>query len=350
MRIEQLTFTRFIAAISIVVFHYGKGVALFYNEYTSFIFEQANVGVSYFFVLSGFVMIIAYREQFEISFFEFIKNRIARIYPVYLLAILLILSINFFQNINKFDLVLNLFMLQSWVSNKALTLNFTGWSLSVELFFYVSFPFLFNFFYSKKHLKSITVWIISFFLISQIVFYLINNEVFELIYLNIKDIRYYPLMHFNEFLVGNLAALYYLEKLEGCKKHYNFFVFMTLIFLIALLKYPFGLNYHNGLLAIVFVPMILFMSLSNNLFTKTISKNIFVFLGEISFSIYILQAPVWIILSDYRMNKYFNLNKEIHFTESFFIRLLVLILLSSVSFMFFEKPLRNRIKRIRTTY
>ena len=150
MRIEQLNFTRFIAAISIVIYHYGKEVSIFYNDYTSFIFRQANVGVSYFFILSGFIMIIAYGTREKINFLKYLNNRFARIYPVYLLAILLILGIKLFKNIDKIDLILNLSMLQSWIHNKALTLNYPGWSLSVELFFYLTFPLLFNYFYSKK--------------------------------------------------------------------------------------------------------------------------------------------------------------------------------------------------------
>jgi peptidoglycan/LPS O-acetylase OafA/YrhL len=154
IRIEQLTFTRFLAAISIVIFHYGKESSLFNNENVSFMFEQANVGVSYFFILSGFVMIIAYIDKENIDFFEYVKNRLARIYPVYFLAIILILVIRFFAGVNLVDLILNALMLQAWVPEKALTINFPGWSLSVELFFYILFPFLFNFFYKIKSLKK----------------------------------------------------------------------------------------------------------------------------------------------------------------------------------------------------
>ena len=159
MRIEQLTFTRFIAAISIVIFHYGKGSYLFNNEYISFIFQQANIGVSYFFILSGFVMIIAYGNRENVNFLEYIKNRLARIYPVYLLAIFLVIIINLFKNLNILDLLLNLIMIQSWVHQKALTMNFPGWSLSVEMFFYISFPFLANRIYSNQNLKFNAIWI-----------------------------------------------------------------------------------------------------------------------------------------------------------------------------------------------
>ncbi|MCI2228844.1 acyltransferase [Polaribacter sp. MSW13] len=344
MRIEQLTFTRFVAAISIVIFHYGSGSFLFNNEYVSFIFKQANVGVSYFFVLSGFVMIIAYGNRKKIKFLEYIKNRLARIYPVYFLAILLILVVNLFRNIDEYNLFLNLFMIQSWISEKALTINVPGWSLSVELFFYVSFPFLFNHFYLKKSLKNLTIWILSFWIISQILYHLIINGNIKLSYYNIRDIRYYPLMHFNEFLVGNLTGLFFIKKIKNNIRDYSIPIILTLITLITLLKFTFGLNYHNGLLLIVFVPLIILISLSNDKFTQIISRKSFVFLGEISFGIYILQAPVWLIFSDYRMDKYLGLNKEVDFTESFIIRIIILIILSSLSYLFFEKPIRNKIK------
>lgn len=344
MRIEQLNFTRFIAAISIVIYHYGKEVSIFYNDYTSFIFRQANVGVSYFFILSGFIMIIAYGTREKINFLKYLNNRFARIYPVYLLAILLILGIKLFKNIDKIDLILNLSMLQSWIHNKALTLNYPGWSLSVELFFYLTFPLLFNYFYSKKKLKHISVWIVLFFILSQTIYHLIINGFIELPYYSIVDIYYHPLMHFNEFLIGNLAGLYFIKKLKSKQKNYIVPILLTIIILIILLKFPLGLSYHNGLFSIVFVPFIILLSLSNDKLTKLFSKNIFVFLGEISFGIYILQAPVWTIFSDYRMDKFFFLNKESDFTESFFMRTLILILLSAFSYLFFEKPIRNKIK------
>ena len=62
----------------------------FNTEIISTIFKHATVGVSYFFILSGFVMIIAYGRKAEINKADYFKNRVARIYPVYLLAIILL--------------------------------------------------------------------------------------------------------------------------------------------------------------------------------------------------------------------------------------------------------------------
>lgn len=109
-----------------------------------------------------------------------------------------------------------------------------------------------------------------------------------------------------------------------------------------------GFKFHNGFLAILFVPLILYLSLSKDIITKAISSNKFIFLGEISFSIYILQNPVWTIFSDRRMEKYFGLHREFDFTSSFIIRLFILILLSSLIYVYFERPLRDKIKNLQS--
>lgn len=345
MRIEQLTFTRFVAAISIVIFHYGQNSILFNNQYVSFVFKQANVGVSYFFILSGFVMIVAYQNENKINFAEFIKNRLARIYPVYILAIFIILGIKIFSDINFKDLLLNILMIQSWVPGKALTINNPGWSLSVELFFYSIFPFLVNKVYRKQKLNNITIWIVLFWIISQILFQLITRNSIKVPYYEIKDVLYNPIMHLNEFLVGNLTGLFFIRKLGSKQNNYTPVIVLIIVTLLVLLKFPIGLNFHNGFLCLLFVPLILLISLSNDKITKAFTTSNFVFLGEISFGIYILQAPVWTIFSDYRLEKYFSIHKESDSTISFLIRLIILIICSSLSYRYFEKPLRNKLKK-----
>lgn len=345
LKIQQLTFTRFIAAISIVIFHYGTKSPFFSNEDISFLFKQANIGVSYFFILSGFVMIIAYGNSGNINFTNYLKNRLARIYPIYLLALFLVIIFSLsFSNINISDFLLYIFMLQAWIPEKALIINFPSWSLSVELFFYVTFPFLINRLYSKQPLKITAIWIILFWLVSQVLLHLIIYKSLDIDLYSIQDIFYHPLMHFNEFLIGNLTGLFFIEKLKEKKKNYLPAILITLTLLILLLKFPIGLNFHNGLLAVIFVPLILFISLSNDKVTKIFARKEFVFLGEISFGIYILQVPIWAIFSNYRMQKYLGLNKELDFTASFFIRLAVLIVASIFNYLYFEKPMRNLIK------
>lgn len=348
MRIEQLTFTRFIAAISIVIYHYGKGSFLFDNEMVSFIFQQANIGVSYFFILSGFVMIIAYHNNKKIFFFDYIKNRFARVYPVYLLAILLTLFIYMFKGLESIDLFLNIVMLQAWVPGKALTVNFPGWSLSVELFFYISFPILFNYFYKNGYKKNVSFFIVFFWVFSQLLFQiLLKNNSLIVSPFSKSDVYYSPILHFNEFLIGNLAGLFFIEKLQNKRGNYSFFIILLILLLIVLFKFPFGLEYHNGLLSILFVPLIFLVSLNKDKLNDILNRKALIFLGEISFGIYILQRPVWKLLATHLLEKYLRLDKVEDFTLIFFIRFSFLIFIASLSYIYFETPIRNWIKKIK---
>jgi len=207
MRIEQLTFTRFLAAISIVIFHFGQGVFPFNH---SFIFSKANIGVSYFFILSGFVMIVAYGDRNEVNVFEYLKSRIARIYPNYIFAILLMGVYFIFANTNIDDLglLLNLFMIQAWIPDKALSFNAPGWSLSIEFFFYLLFPWLFNRFYSKVNSQRIGIFIISIWIVSQVVTNLLTIRIREEHSPTFFNFLYYfPIIHLNEFLLVNMAGI-----------------------------------------------------------------------------------------------------------------------------------------------
>jgi peptidoglycan/LPS O-acetylase OafA/YrhL len=349
LRIEQLTFTRFIAAIAIVIFHYGKDSWLFNNEHVLFIFRNANLGVSYFFILSGFVMIIAYGYKSRVSFIDFIKNRVARIYPVYILAILLLLANNHFAFPNKGDLLLNCLMLQAWVPGKALTINYPGWSLSVELFFYILFPISYNRIYSKLNFKTLATLIISFWVMSQIVFHLlVVFHVINISFYSDLDIHYNPLMHLNQFLAGNLAGLYFLKFLVNKQGNYTIPIVSLLATLLVILKYSNSIpDYHNGLLCVIFVPLIIFIALNKSMLTGFFSKPFFIFLGEISFGIYILQYSIWNILSDHRMLKFLKIDPATNTTVCFFVRLLILIAFAAISYLIFEKPLRNLIKGLK---
>tara|TARA_R110000751_G_scaffold28245_2_gene73851 strand:- start:1720 stop:2484 length:765 start_codon:yes stop_codon:yes gene_type:complete len=244
MRLEQLTFTRFLAAISIVIFHYGRNIFPFNLDTVNFLFKQANIAVTYFFILSGFVIVIAYGNKEKVTFGNYIKRRFARIYPVYGLAIVILLAyyLSLGKTIDYKGLFLNISMLQSWTPGYALSFNSPGWSLSIELFFYISFPFLFNHFYKKHPLKKLILPIFIFFFASQLsLHFLIHSNIYQGFPSKSHDFVYYfPLMHFNEFLIGNLAGLFFLK---GFKiKNYDLHIIGLIILLITLLKTNTGIS------------------------------------------------------------------------------------------------------------
>lgn len=348
MRIEQLTFTRFIAAISIVIFHYGKQIFPFDLPYAETIFSQANVGVSYFFILSGFVMIIAYGSKKSVSFVSYMKNRLARIYPLYILAtVVIVLYLLFATNVpvKIVDVFLNFTFLQNWVPGKALTLNFPSWSLSVEFFFYLCFPFLFNRLYSKINYKKLILPIVVVFIVSQGVFlYFYNLDTYGGSYSKEYFILHYsPIMHLSQFLIGNLAGLYFFNRKKNTSKNYSIHILALLLILCMTLIIDHGpLNYHNGLLAIIFVPLIVLISSDNSWISKAFKSKLLIHLGEISYGIYILQYPVFSITK--RILYYMSIRDK---SIIFYTCLFMLIIISSVTYKLIEVPLRRRIKKLK---
>ncbi|TEB43432.1 acyltransferase [Flavobacterium circumlabens] len=321
---------------------YGGGSIFIDDARLSFIFQNANIGVSYFFILSGFVMIIAYGNKPFVSFTEYYRNRFARIYPLYFFAIILVIFVQLIDR--RFDFLgffLNIFMIQAWIPGKALSFNFPAWSLSVEALFYAVFPFVFNKVYQKISIKRFSVYIISFWIFIQIV----TSVLFA--YFGESDsiytgefLRYNPLLHLHQFLVGNLAGLFFIKYLQHKKRNYDLLIFVLTGLVLLALKFPFQLNF-NSASALLLMPIIILISLNTGLITRLFQHKILVFLGEISFGIYILQYPVCFFISNYRINKYLHIED---LNLALLIRFGVLILVSSITYLYIEKPILKIVK------
>ena len=132
-RYDNLQALRGIGAVLILIHHSGATgyVAASLGDY----------GVSFFFMLSGFVLANAYAGR-DIRFGKFMKGRLVKLYPVYLLTLVLAVAL---QPARTFSYplapVLDLLMLQSWVPNPDIYFsgNAVSWFISTLLFCYVMF-------------------------------------------------------------------------------------------------------------------------------------------------------------------------------------------------------------------
>ncbi|WP_298154326.1 acyltransferase [Flavobacterium sp.] len=348
MRIEQLTFFRFLAAIWVVIFHFGRDVFPFNLPYFNNFFKQGDIGVSFFFFLSGFVMIIAYQYKNKVSFVDYMRNRFARIYPVFLLAAMLILLNKIIQqegHMNLKGLLLNLSMLQAWIPGYQLTYNIASWTLSVELFFYLIFPFLFNRFYTKRAagLSQVFIAIAAVWVITQLVLILFKPGLL----LNLKGLphlydtlRFFPLMHLNQFLVGNMVGLLFIRRHASNGRNYDLPIILMLTLTFIAVQLNKDINLFGGLVLIFFAPLVYLIAANNGIITKIVRRRLPVFLGEISYGIYILQFPL------YYFTKYWLFYMDVkNNTVIFFATLFILIVFSSASYVLFEKPVRDFLKK-----
>jgi len=154
--IHALTSLRFLAAILVVLFHYGQPLFADSPHWLQNIIQGGYVGVPFFFVLSGFILTRTYAQPADAAAVgtwnprPFWRARFARVYPVYVVALILsapaawhaIAQATPDDGGRRFGLqaLAAIGLVQSWIPSWAFTWNGPAWSLSVEAFFYAVFP------------------------------------------------------------------------------------------------------------------------------------------------------------------------------------------------------------------
>jgi peptidoglycan/LPS O-acetylase OafA/YrhL len=136
-----LTGLRFYLALLVVCHHLLKYVFILNTPQIS---AMGTLGVSLFFVLSGFVLVLSTKNK-PTKPTSFYWARIARIYPAYAVALILavprtVLEVPELSQWTYF--VSQLVCLQPWVENALFAYNYVGWTVAFEFFFYALFPLL----------------------------------------------------------------------------------------------------------------------------------------------------------------------------------------------------------------
>ncbi len=157
--LSALTSLRFIAALAVVVLHYRDLLGPLPPWLLQAI-VGGQYGVTFFFVLSGFILTYRYRDWFAQGvdawrYGWFQRFRLARIYPVYLFGLLLDTPWHVLERIGAGALpaeaptywaswLINAVGLQAWVPAVpfAMFWNTPAWSVAAEFFFYASFPWV----------------------------------------------------------------------------------------------------------------------------------------------------------------------------------------------------------------
>ncbi|MFD9797093.1 acyltransferase family protein [Streptomyces sp. NPDC059070] len=149
-RLPSLTGLRFPAALLVFLNHTGlpfPGLRLLRdNETTKDWFEltknAGSLGVTFFFVLSGFVLTWSARERDTKP--AFWRRRFVKIYPNYVVTWVLAMVLFASAFTPTRTAVANLFMVQVWVPKFDVfsSVNTPSWSLGCEAVFYASFPLL----------------------------------------------------------------------------------------------------------------------------------------------------------------------------------------------------------------
>ncbi|WP_294646224.1 acyltransferase [uncultured Aureimonas sp.] len=146
----NLTSLRFFAALSIFLHHLDT-----LGVHPSQWLRGLNLSwtVSFFFVLSGFVLAYSYdgRLTDRQSIEQYFIQRVARLWPVHAVCLLLVAALIGVGDTSLLRAYLALTLMNAWIPayGSGFALNSVSWSISVELFFYALLPFLLALSYRK---------------------------------------------------------------------------------------------------------------------------------------------------------------------------------------------------------
>jgi peptidoglycan/LPS O-acetylase OafA/YrhL len=366
--IKALTGMRFFAAFLVLLMHFSDYVKL--PDIFLPIIKAGGIGVSFFFVLSGFLLYIRYGQIFENQILKkdilnFYKSRIFRIYPAYFLGLLIvtiihctasaILEANPLQNISTFSWIINLFALQTF-SPSIITQQFwnaPSWSVSTEFFFYFIFPFFLYFF--TKHIQSgynlilaivlfLAMWVLLRTIVVFGAFAGWFDKLFWVDYLSDRNFFW----RFWEFgigvLVGKLLITNQFNFLRS-KINRNIIILtsIAIIFVIAYMPWPLGEM--SQLLARVMrlailntIPFAIIIAVccsGENFLSKALENKLTLYLGECSFAIYIYHWSFWLSL------EYTQKMGAIITPPMVLFCIFGTIIFSMASYSFYENPLKN---------
>jgi peptidoglycan/LPS O-acetylase OafA/YrhL len=351
--LKALTGLRCFAAINIVLFHFSD------PQWFGFLAPVVNAGfisVSYFILLSGFVLGYNYNERArrgELNRKRFWEARFTRIYPVYFLSLLL--SIGQFRSeyaahthaMFWTGVVLTPLLLQGFVPAVATFLNTPAWTMSAEAAYYLIFPWLAKWKKPERlgpHLvKMAGVWMLG----------LVPGTLYIVFHPDgiarpdrwsygpwLWALKYTPYTHVFSFVFGvmlaNLDAM--IPRASQMRLWMGLLGFGGLYAILSLgplVPYPI---IHDGLLMPLFACIVLGLAGENPL-AAALGVRPLVFVGEASYCLYLLHFNLW------------NLIHSSHVLDALglarfdpWISYVLLIAMAILALYFIEKPAQRKLR------
>jgi peptidoglycan/LPS O-acetylase OafA/YrhL len=327
---------RAIAVLSVVFYH--AGIQIFSGGY---------IGVDVFFVISGYLIttiIVREIEANEFSIIKFYERRIRRIYPALyatipfiLLAAYLLYDPDNFTQTSKSIMATTVFMsnILFWTESGYFDAPSTlkpllhTWSLAVEEQFYIVFPLLILLItrYAKKWLKFL-LGALAFLSFLLSVYYLKQNA---------SAVFYFAHLRAWELLIGGLLAVNTVPEIINTRFKSLFSLTGLALIIESLLTYTHDTPFPgaSALLPTLGSALIIYSgSGGNSVVGKILSWPPFVFVGKISYSLYLWHWPIIIF------GKYYLIRTPTP------IQIIILIITSFAfsifSWMVVEKPFRSK--------
>jgi peptidoglycan/LPS O-acetylase OafA/YrhL len=344
---------RFFAALMVFLWHATTfiGTDLFFNH------KVGYAGVGFFYILSGFILTYVYLNKLKKPTVKAVKKfyiaRIAKLFPVHLLTFLasLPLLVTVIHDLIVQGSILkligaagvNLTLLQSWFPQASIHFSFNSvaWSISVELFFYALFPliiFILTRSAVTQSIKNILLMMAALWVIGVAVYVPISSMLDDWI------IYIFPPARLIDFVMGVLLALVFIKlptnsitSVLRTSREWSIAEIASILLLVGGFAFsvmiPQSLRFALWLMPFWMVIIFIF-SHDQGIISRFLKKRPLVFLGEISFSFYMVHQLIIRYVSTVEMSH----------AAVVALSFMITICVSSVVYLVFEEPLRLKLK------
>lgn len=342
--INSLTSLRMFFALMV----FGAHCYVLDSRFDAHFFKEGFVGVSFFFVLSGFIIAYNYQEKLlaqTVTKQTFWVARIARIYPLHLLTLLIAACIGgYVQYSDTADwfrhFAASAFLLQPFFPSVDYFFSFNSpsWSLGCEQLFYFCFPLVIPFLSNKRNL--LITLVICLVLMLAGMFLTSENLIKAYWYVN-------PVTRLPDFLVGVLLYRVY-RSVYNKKISYSTatlleagaIVFFFLFYFVATdipKVYRYSCYYWLPVSLLIFI-----FALQKGGLSRLLSNRLLIIGGEISYSFYLIHLFVILGYSHLAVRHQWSTQWMVSVPVIFCIT----VILSLFSYYYFEKPANKWVKRI----
>jgi len=317
--IPELTTLRIVAALCVVVSHlHGYGAVS--AERIHSILDGGRPAVSFFFVLSGFIMNhkyphLSWRDAAATQ--KYAKSRFARLYPTLVLALVIALPAGIFALItNDSAQLLKLYALKDryslwlvlsalaqlagltgWIPAAAINQPWNGpaWSLSCEFFFYALFPFILPALHRRPSRILLIVialgWLLQGLWIGAIETFIAPNRSGFLV-------SQFPITHCFEFVLGICSGM--LSNRLTRRQLATLILLMssaTMLMVAALHVSNSFMPVYYGMSPLFAAAIVATAMASGSVWLLPLRNSVLVSLGHASYALYMIHVPILVSAS-----------------------------------------------------
>jgi peptidoglycan/LPS O-acetylase OafA/YrhL len=348
---SSLTGLRAVAASMVFFDHFNPFKVSLFGKFLHGFVSEWHVGVTIFFVLSGFLICYRYRDIVTFRnywLWNYFVNRFGRIYPMYFIVTVFaflpfVCHCSFADN--RMVFLLNITFLRGLFDEYKFTGAATGWSLTVEEMFYFLFPLIILASRKIKLIFQPLLWIAG----GLLLWVIFRNLAFHGFFATLKFLFEFTFFcRCVEFYTGILLALYVKQHWDGLSRKGYYRTaggILWIVFGISLLvinrqhsKDPGVFLFYETIVNNFLLPpgiALLFYGLlkEKNFVRKMLESRVFVLFGKSSYVFYLIHnGPLFALL-------YFNLYQKLEIVY------VLMQLIALLLFLVVEKPLNNFIRR-----